>query len=213
MQATRPDPQAEGLIQRAMPYLTQKIMALISGRLREFKAEILAEIEKVREEMDEKGLERAKEVRQSMTLGTQQWEPRPVKLYSGSAVPDRGIGSNGDFYDRTNGVGNIAEKYEKQDGVWVSIGTFLSASTDPYVTNMSPSVTGFTNLDGVRDGVNKVFTTSVAYTENTLAVDRTGVTLHAGFGLTETDPSAGTVTFDTAPSASDQLRARFIPDV
>lgn len=84
----------------------------------------------------------------------------------------------------------------------------------PHQIDQTPAGAGMTygTLAGLVNGSNKRYTTSAgSYISGQLEVERNGVGQSQGSDLTwvETDPSAGTFDFNTAPLSGDHIKVRY----
>lgn len=87
-------------------------------------------------------------------------------------------------------------KYYDQDaGQWLPV--YSEMGSNSFVNNETPS--------GTINGTNKVFTTSSSYMPGTLEVYVNGLLHVNGLHFVETSPSAGTFTFDEAPTSGDNI--------
>lgn len=89
------------------------------------------------------------------------------------------------------------------------------AGTARTIANKAMPQPRFEILAGMIDGVNQVFTTSVAFTPSSTAVFLNGQLKRPHVsgvqdGWTETDPAAGVVTLDEAPRVGDVVQAFYL---
>lgn len=189
--------------------IMQKVAFLVGRVMDERDAKLEKRMEDLEKRQDAKALGRAQEVRAS--LAVQPFMPTPTNHYYGTAVPSRALGETRDTYDRLDGSGLVLSKYLKTDGVWTLVGTFSSGVA--YVTDMTGGPhTDYGTLAGAVDGANALFTRPSPYIAGSITAYWQGQTLFAGAGLTETDPAAGTITLDIAPSVGDVVATRAIND-
>ena len=86
---------------------------------------------------------------------------------------------------------------------------FGSAGASPGSASVQVDSTS-NGLTGVQDGANTLFTVSQgSYTSGSLIVYFSGSPQVVGYGLTETNPAAGTFTLDDPPESYDIIIAQY----
>jgi hypothetical protein len=103
------------------------------------------------------------------------------KLFSGSGVPSSGIGSDGDYYFRTDGTTGNTSIYYKTGGVWISAGG--GSLQNAYAVGNSITTTTGSNIDFILADV-------ASATSFTLTNQDTGV---SAFILNDTNGATNTL--------------------
>tara|TARA_Y100000310_G_scaffold54740_1_gene50158 strand:- start:335 stop:943 length:609 start_codon:yes stop_codon:yes gene_type:complete len=179
--------------------------------IEKFKAELREELRAEFKKYDDQTLKRLKEVRTA--LGTQQEPPPQARRYYGSTEPAATLGANRDLYEQTDGANSIIAKWLKEDGKWTKIGDYSNtpgADGTTFLDAVAPAQSPYSTLTGVVNGSNTTFTVPEGdYASKSLTVDRNGMTLRVGFGLTETDAANGIFDLDVAPESGEKIYARY----
>jgi len=123
----------------------------------------------------------------------------PIEVNQSPVIPDQPVITkylNHIYLALTNYQGETNEDF---DDVYLSIN---NASVDNWKTLQT--------VTPATDAVTVLFTVAEAYTSGTLVVYRDGAILFRGLDYTETSPSSGTFTLNTAPDADEDLRVSYV---
>jgi len=155
-------------------------------------------------------LKRVREARQSMSV--QPLLTQRSKSYTDSTDPAKNLGETGDFYEKNDGAGVITEKFTKEDGRWVSLGTYATAASG---TSLVIAMTGgphtdYVSMGGVLDDSNQLYNIPGGYVAGTLVAYFQGQASFKGEGITETNPATGDFTFTLfTPNPGQYVAARY----